>query len=358
MSFADNRVIVTGRWFGVRGRRFVRPTLTLGTGGAGSLLLAELEHKPWSAADGESWTAAFMCRPSAGGADQLELTVAPDIAVSLPAPDVLRARPPRAKRSDARRRKNTATRPNESDQRAEIARLRELLNRNELTRAEWNAALSKRDAAVAKLDAVLRERDAVTAERDAAIRERDAAVAARDEAAAARDAVVDERDAVADERRSLVRERDASQLERDALKRRRRELERAQTALVRERDQLRTELDAALAARESVPTSHLDPTPAVRPVLEATRRTQTAPALRPEPASRIRAANIPKPSTAPLVEQTRRIPSFQLAGRFRRVPSLHPVEDRSPTAIWVTRAIAVAVLVAVVVALLLIVQSV
>ncbi len=235
VTFADNRVIVTGRWFGVRGRRFVRPTLTFGRDGSGSRLLAELEHKPWAAADGEPWTAAFASQPIAGGADQLELAVAPDIAVSLTAPDALRARPTRVKRNSARRRQNTASRPRDSDQQAEITRLRDLLSRNEVARADWNAALSKRNAAVAKLDTVIRERDAAAAEREA----------------------------VVDKLRRLARERDALEHERDALKRRRRELERAHAEVERERDQLRTELEAAVAARESEPVSRPNPIPAV-----------------------------------------------------------------------------------------------
>lgn len=234
VTFADNRVIVTGRWFGVRGRRFVRPTLTFGRDGSGSRLLAELEHKPWTAADGEPWTAAFASQPIAGGADQLELAVAPDIAVSLTAPDALRARPTRVKRTSARRHQNTASRPRDSDQQAEITRLRDLLSRTEVARAEWTA-LSKRKAAVAKLDTVIRERDAAVAEREA----------------------------VVDKLRRLARERDALEHERDALKRRRRELERAHAEVERERDQLRTELEAAVAARESEPVSRPNPIPAV-----------------------------------------------------------------------------------------------
>ena len=47
------RVEVEGRWFGVRGRRFVRPTLTLLVDGAEQRYLADLEQKPWAAEDGE-----------------------------------------------------------------------------------------------------------------------------------------------------------------------------------------------------------------------------------------------------------------------------------------------------------------
>ena len=50
---SDDRLEVTGRWFGVRGRRFVRPVLNVQVGGARRRLLAVLDHKPWNASDGE-----------------------------------------------------------------------------------------------------------------------------------------------------------------------------------------------------------------------------------------------------------------------------------------------------------------
>src|SRR3954447_17933675 len=58
----EERLEVTGRWFGVRGRRFVRPTLTLRAGGRRRRLIAVLEHKPWAAVEDGAWTAAFAWR--------------------------------------------------------------------------------------------------------------------------------------------------------------------------------------------------------------------------------------------------------------------------------------------------------
>src|SRR5680860_1134300 len=48
-------------------------------------LLALLEHKPWTAVEGEEWVAAFAWQgdPIAAAA---ELAVGPDLAVELPAP--------------------------------------------------------------------------------------------------------------------------------------------------------------------------------------------------------------------------------------------------------------------------------
>jgi hypothetical protein len=74
---------VAGRWFGVRGRRFVRPTLTLLNKGAAVRSLADLEHKPWAAVDGEVWIAAFSVDEGLDDAREIELSVAPDIVVEL-----------------------------------------------------------------------------------------------------------------------------------------------------------------------------------------------------------------------------------------------------------------------------------
>jgi hypothetical protein len=77
---------VHGRWYGVRGHRFVRPALILSDGaGAERRLLAELDDKPWAAEEGESWRAAFAVESGQelDDADGLELSVAPNINVAL-----------------------------------------------------------------------------------------------------------------------------------------------------------------------------------------------------------------------------------------------------------------------------------
>jgi hypothetical protein len=76
-------VEVVGRWFGVRGRRFVRPALTLGRRDGEVRALADLDHKPWAAQDGEVWRAAFSVDSQLDDAKEIELTVAPDIVVPL-----------------------------------------------------------------------------------------------------------------------------------------------------------------------------------------------------------------------------------------------------------------------------------
>src|ERR671927_692616 len=75
----EDRLEVRGRWFGVRGRRFVRPTLMLVGDGERRRLLADLEHKPWDADDGEPWVAAFAYERSGASVREAELAVAPDI---------------------------------------------------------------------------------------------------------------------------------------------------------------------------------------------------------------------------------------------------------------------------------------
>ena len=77
---------VQGRWFGVRGRRFMRPALTVVVDGQPTRLLADLAHKPWAAEDGEPWQAVFPCPRSGGDLEEAELTVAPDVTIALPAP--------------------------------------------------------------------------------------------------------------------------------------------------------------------------------------------------------------------------------------------------------------------------------
>ena len=77
------RLEVRGRWSGIRGRRFLRPALILiAADGSDRRVLAELADKPWAAEDGEAWRAAFLI-DDVGAAAGLELSVAPDITVTL-----------------------------------------------------------------------------------------------------------------------------------------------------------------------------------------------------------------------------------------------------------------------------------
>jgi hypothetical protein len=85
VASGPDRVEVAGRWFGVRGRRFVRPTLTIRRSARDpeTRALADLEHKPWAAEDGELWVAVFTVSVDLEEAAELQLSVAPDITVAL-----------------------------------------------------------------------------------------------------------------------------------------------------------------------------------------------------------------------------------------------------------------------------------
>jgi len=105
LALEGDELVISGFWTGVRGMRFVRPTLHVDD----RRILATLEHKPWAPAENVLWKAAF---PWTGGialdADTLALAVAPQVIVPLgetatgapaaaeiaPAPDSARARQP------------------------------------------------------------------------------------------------------------------------------------------------------------------------------------------------------------------------------------------------------------------------
>ena len=87
-----DRFEVNGRWFGIRGRRFMRPSLTLVADEEQRRLLADLEHKPWAAEDGEPWEATFPYEEDEDGWVEAELNVAPDITITLPLPGASRSR--------------------------------------------------------------------------------------------------------------------------------------------------------------------------------------------------------------------------------------------------------------------------
>lgn len=170
------RLELTGRWFGIRGRRFVRPTLLfiLSEDDSERRCLADLEHKPWAAEEGQPWTAVFPVdtglRPEA--AASIELSVAPDITVR-----VGRDPGPGARRRRARDRPDTAAvpaSPSGGVQRAQRSTgekgvERERVRRKELI-AERDQAIAERDQATAMRDHATAQRDRATAERDRAIR--------------------------------------------------------------------------------------------------------------------------------------------------------------------------------------------
>ena len=246
---AAGRLELTGRWFGVRGLRFVRPTLTFESDGHPYRLLADLEHKPWFAEDGSPWTAAFHWDADRGPLDELELTVATDIAIPLGRLDAADARPRRRRPTQpdpyaaSLRRELQAIRQEVADERRTNERLRTELEplreeveelRAELERArdekvENDAALARRDAALARLSEAESERDdarraleqvmAESAELSRTQRqaqtERDRALTAAEQMRAERDVDEHARDRALSERERALQARDQALAERD-----------------------------------------------------------------------------------------------------------------------------------------------
>jgi hypothetical protein len=90
-----DRIEIVGYWSGLRGRRFVRPTLILKGEGRPKRLLALLEHKPWAAHEGEEWTAAFRWRGEVVKFESAELNVGSGIDLELPPPRMRPGKPRR-----------------------------------------------------------------------------------------------------------------------------------------------------------------------------------------------------------------------------------------------------------------------
>jgi hypothetical protein len=259
----EDRLEVSGRWFGVRGRRFVRPTLTILGDGRNSRFLADLEHKPWSAEDGEAWTAAFPVELGGQRARELELAVAPDIAVALPLPSPLAgdgdgADEAKGNGTGAREVADQKLRPATSaavprgipagheldvlrkrleEQRRHVAQLHAELERAGVTKAEMTSALTRRDAAVRKFDAVVRERDEAQSAREDAVRDRDDAMRRRDRMTGALDEAIARSELAVHEADEARRERDGALRERQSM--------------VKALNRLRAERDEAVARRNA-----------------------------------------------------------------------------------------------------------
>ena len=220
---SDDRLEVVGRWFGLRGHRFLRPTLDVEVRGERRRMLAVLEHKPWAAEEGEEWVAAFAWTGARAPLDDAELTVSPDLAVQLPLPDADEAAAEPLAASAERlpaRRPRTAVLEDElaaalaevQRRDEELAQLRETHSemtrelrerartaqekakqletelekvRERVTAAEQEVESERRAAEEERrkqLDAMREERDAATADRNRAEAEAEAARADRDDA--------------------------------------------------------------------------------------------------------------------------------------------------------------------------------
>jgi hypothetical protein len=167
-----DRLELTGRWFGVRGRRFVRPTLTPIGSHELSRVLADLEHKPWAAEDGERWEAAFPWGQG-GGAIKFELSVAPDITIQLPPPGGRSGRPRRLTALPRRPFLEPAWRPPERIETEEPETEARLPDVEEIPEAppevlpEVDEAQAELEATRGQLDSLRTELDVLSAELEA-----------------------------------------------------------------------------------------------------------------------------------------------------------------------------------------------
>lgn len=255
-----DRLALSGRWFGVRGRRFVRPTLTPLGGNDRSRVLADLEHKPWPAEDGGSWEAAFPL-PRGGGTVKFELSVSPDIMIQLPSPGSKRA--PRRlaalpRHAAALSSTSTVTpgwgAPADVEEAApprdpEVERLEIELG---ALKAKLRAAEAEIEARRATLTEREHELEAVREELAGAQADHESAAQATGKSIAARDQVAAERDRLLAEREKLMVQRDQLKSHHDALARDREHVITERDQLMIERDQLVSEQDRLRAEREQL----------------------------------------------------------------------------------------------------------
>jgi hypothetical protein len=335
----EDRIEISGRWYGLRGRRFVRPVLNLHTvGGSRRRAIALLEHKPWAADDGETWLAAFAWPPGAGDIEGAELEVGPGLVVDLPAPGgkpgsqgrVSALRPhapaPMARRiAQAEDEEGTAepvapeagdAGPERQGARVRAARPVEIWDTAPVRerplappRDVRTAALDERDEAVAERDEAERERVRALNERDDALSRRDAAVRDTDRAVAERDEIVAERDRLAAELERVTRERDVADAERKRMMQDAEAVARERDQAAAERDAARSELSRALPERDQAlreveaATARADRAESERDTAFAERKTAVAQRdrARRERDRAMRAAGVEPPVESPFV---------------------------------------------------------
>jgi hypothetical protein len=292
---AEDRIEISGRWFGLRGRRFVRPVLNLNAAGTRRRAIALLEHKPWAADDGKTWIAAFRWPEGAGAIESAELEVGPGLVVDLPAldgkggtqtsvrltslrPDVAphvrepedagaapAERPAREDRGrdaaeraarrdrgrDVTERAARGDRDRDFAERADRAdRRREPARQAAPPRDVVTAAIAEREEAVSARDASERDRLQALNDRDDALSRRDAALRDVDRAVSERQEAVAERDRVQSELDRVTRERDIAHAERNRTLQDFEAVQRERDQAAAERDAARAELARALPARE------------------------------------------------------------------------------------------------------------
>lgn len=255
-----DRLALTGRWFGVRGRRFVRPTLTRVGGSGRSRVLADLEHKPWAAEDGGAWEAAFPWGDDRR-ATKFELSVAPDITIQLPSPSARRgSRRLVALPRDAATLYGASPATPSSGAPADVEEpapsrdpeLERLETELGVVKAKLQAAEGEVEARRAALTEREHELGALREQLARAQADRESAAHANTESVAARDQVAAERDRLLAEREGLIAEREQLESHHDALARDREQVIAERDQLMIERDRLTTERDRQRAERDQL----------------------------------------------------------------------------------------------------------
>ena len=275
---ADDRIEVVGRWFGLRGHRFLRPTLDVEVAGERRRMLAVLDHKPWAPEEGEEWIAAFSWTGERAKLDEAELTVSPDLAVQLPLPDgpgdsgAKVASAEAAERRTARRPRTAVLEDELAAAMAEVNRLTVQLARDREVHSEAGRELRERarvaQDATKKLESDLEQATGrlATAEAQAesrleeARRERDRATAARDEALGETAAARAERDAAMKKLAAAEADRDAMAESRDRTRDERNAwMSRARAATSEARGGATAARVPAPSTREDAPTQRIAP---------------------------------------------------------------------------------------------------
>jgi hypothetical protein len=385
---SPDRLELVGRWSGLRGQRFLRPTLDVEVEGERRSMLADLEHKPWAAEEGHDWIAAFTWRGEPARFDEAELTVSPELAVQLPAPGgsvakgAAKAAGPGAERRPARRPRTAVLEGELAAALAEVERLGEELERARATHSEAGKELRERlrgehtrisdleteleeareqareqlagteAAAEQEAEALRKERDAATAERVAATTERDEAVAAADEARAARDDALKRLRAAEAERDALTEARDRARQERNAWMSRARAAKAGGPSLGPQAAPGRAPAprSASAAPRGPAPAPGAAPAPRSAPPPGPAPVPGPAPAPDPPPPG-----PMPAPGTPTMPAERRTIQIGERSGPVRPAPaSLQPDGGpRSSLEAWAPRIAAIVALVVFIVVLVL-----
>jgi hypothetical protein len=242
---AGDELVVSGHWSGLRGVRFMRPTLVVG----GREVLATLEHKPWAPRTDRAWTAAFPWTGGTPEARELELAVAPSGSVQL-GPPIDDPEPPLVLLPPA----DVEAAPDDPPPPLTTDRMRARLLEQELAAAEQerDELRSRLGAAQGLVDAADTARSELELNLRRERRAADTAGETRDEVARARAAAERDRDNALAQRDEAVKDREAAVRTRARMELTVAEATERQAAAEAALDRARGERDEAHAQRDEV----------------------------------------------------------------------------------------------------------